>query len=270
MSDYWTDFNGVVHKATGRSSCEPEEDMLNIDALAQEIRRVDGQNSLGAGALAEALIPFLAALSTQQGNEEPVIDLSSIITCTCYDDVSRRLCLKKDRCSVIEAYSAHPPKPAIGEAWTPEFDEMVAADPLLARAASIICEAACGMYSQCNSREAAVALRDAGMLASPPSPNSAVTEALRKRAAQIDPDLLGNSDARLMTTAADELARLRAALTDATAVSVPGKAEGYVLVLKEPTEAMLIAGCAIPGVSLETGRRMYRAMLAAAPTGEQP
>lgn len=32
---------------------------------------------------------------------------------------------------------------------------------------------------------------------------------LRKRAAQIDPDLLGNSDARLMTTAADELARLR-------------------------------------------------------------
>jgi hypothetical protein len=31
-----------------------------IDALAQEIRRVDGENSLGAGALAEALMPFLA------------------------------------------------------------------------------------------------------------------------------------------------------------------------------------------------------------------
>ena len=31
------------------------------DALAQEIRRVDGNNSLGAGALAEALMPFLSA-----------------------------------------------------------------------------------------------------------------------------------------------------------------------------------------------------------------
>jgi hypothetical protein len=29
-----------------------------IDALAQEIRRVDGKNSLGAAALAEALMPF--------------------------------------------------------------------------------------------------------------------------------------------------------------------------------------------------------------------
>lgn len=34
---------------------------VQIDALAQEIRRVDGENSLGAGALAEALMPFLAA-----------------------------------------------------------------------------------------------------------------------------------------------------------------------------------------------------------------
>lgn len=34
--------------------------MLDVDALAQEIRRVDGSNSLGAGALAEALMPFIA------------------------------------------------------------------------------------------------------------------------------------------------------------------------------------------------------------------
>lgn len=34
---------------------------LTIDALAQEIRRVDGSHSLGAGALAEALMPFLIA-----------------------------------------------------------------------------------------------------------------------------------------------------------------------------------------------------------------
>lgn len=35
---------------------------LNADALAQEIRRVDGDHALGAGALAEALLPFIAAL----------------------------------------------------------------------------------------------------------------------------------------------------------------------------------------------------------------
>jgi len=39
---------------------------LNVDALAQEIRRVDGNHSLGAGALAEALMPLItAALSDQ-------------------------------------------------------------------------------------------------------------------------------------------------------------------------------------------------------------
>lgn len=31
----------------------------SVDDLANEIRRVDGSNSLGAGALAEALLPFL-------------------------------------------------------------------------------------------------------------------------------------------------------------------------------------------------------------------
>lgn len=32
----------------------------DVDALAQEIRRVDGNHDLGAGALAEALTPFIA------------------------------------------------------------------------------------------------------------------------------------------------------------------------------------------------------------------
>ena len=31
-----------------------------IDALAQEIRRLDGRHTLGAGALAEALAPFIS------------------------------------------------------------------------------------------------------------------------------------------------------------------------------------------------------------------
>jgi hypothetical protein len=43
---------------------------VSVDALAQEIRRVDGRHTLGAGALAEALLPFLAALRpTDTGRE---------------------------------------------------------------------------------------------------------------------------------------------------------------------------------------------------------
>lgn len=38
------------------------KEAIDVDALAQEIRRVDGNHSLGAGALAEALIPFLSTL----------------------------------------------------------------------------------------------------------------------------------------------------------------------------------------------------------------
>jgi len=46
---------------------------LTVDSLAQEIRRVDGNHTIGAGALAEALIPFLtAALSEKQAVEVKV------------------------------------------------------------------------------------------------------------------------------------------------------------------------------------------------------
>lgn len=41
---------------------------------------------------------------------------------------------------------------------------------------------------------------------------------------------------------------------------------GYVLVPLEADDDMLKAGCSIPGVSLETGRRMWRAMLARTPS----
>ena len=47
--------------------------MLDVDALAAEIRRVDGSNSLGAGALAEALMPFIErhdALVTRISTDE--------------------------------------------------------------------------------------------------------------------------------------------------------------------------------------------------------
>lgn len=39
--------------------------MIDVDLLANEIRRVDGSHSLGAGALAEALMPFIAAHLSQ-------------------------------------------------------------------------------------------------------------------------------------------------------------------------------------------------------------
>jgi len=38
----------------------PQHVVVPVDDLAQEIRRVDGNHSLGAGALAEALLPFLS------------------------------------------------------------------------------------------------------------------------------------------------------------------------------------------------------------------
>jgi hypothetical protein len=40
---------------------------MTVDELAQEIRRVDGDNSLGAGALAEALMPFLTRTPAPEG-----------------------------------------------------------------------------------------------------------------------------------------------------------------------------------------------------------
>lgn len=40
---------------------------LDVDALAQEIRRVDGNHSLGTGALAEALMPFIQNATTNTG-----------------------------------------------------------------------------------------------------------------------------------------------------------------------------------------------------------
>jgi hypothetical protein len=36
--------------------------MMLVDELAQEIRRVDGNHDLGAGALAEALMPWIQSL----------------------------------------------------------------------------------------------------------------------------------------------------------------------------------------------------------------
>ncbi len=45
----------------------PAAQAFDVDALAQEIRRIDGSHRLGAGALAEALAPYIAALTSQAG-----------------------------------------------------------------------------------------------------------------------------------------------------------------------------------------------------------
>lgn len=47
----------------GRLRRHKSRNALDVDALAQEIRRVDGSHNLGAGALAEALMPFIEGLS---------------------------------------------------------------------------------------------------------------------------------------------------------------------------------------------------------------
>ena len=53
--------NGNAPCTMPSTDAQPVSTAPDVDALAQEIRRVDGQHKLGAGALAEALMPFLAS-----------------------------------------------------------------------------------------------------------------------------------------------------------------------------------------------------------------
>lgn len=49
---------------------------MTVDAVAQEIRRVDGNHNLGAGALAEKLMPFLSAMGAAGREDEAVATVS--------------------------------------------------------------------------------------------------------------------------------------------------------------------------------------------------
>lgn len=53
--------HGILNAALRQHTLATAPAAIDVDALAQEIRRVDGTHSLGAGALAEALLPFLTA-----------------------------------------------------------------------------------------------------------------------------------------------------------------------------------------------------------------
>ncbi len=57
---------------------------LDVDALAQEIRRVDGNHALGAGALAEAILPFVrSALSSPvEGGTDNEADIDTCPVCS--------------------------------------------------------------------------------------------------------------------------------------------------------------------------------------------
>lgn len=57
-------FDGAVDAAITVYLANSQGQALDIDALAQEIRRVDGKHDLGAGQLAEALASFIRSLST--------------------------------------------------------------------------------------------------------------------------------------------------------------------------------------------------------------
>ncbi|QKC99224.1 hypothetical protein [Mesorhizobium sp. NZP2298] len=86
------------------------DEKLDVDALAQEIRRVDGGHNLGASQLAEALMPFLRASLKASQEAEVVNALSDIAT---------------ERSRQVES-----------EGWTPEHDDKHK-DGEMARAAGI-------------------------------------------------------------------------------------------------------------------------------------
>lgn len=160
-----------------------------VEALAHELGRVywaahhDHLDSRVADAMAEAALSFRVAGSPSSPVQVKALDdLASMFWRVDAEDVGAppsvaagrtRQAFDEQADETKETWrkfaraarsSLSPSGEAEPKAWTPEFDEMVAVDPILSRAASIICDAACGSYSHCLSREAAVALRDAGLL----------------------------------------------------------------------------------------------------------
>jgi hypothetical protein len=53
---------------------------LDVDGLAQEIRRVDGNHTLGAGALAEALVPYIDRAFGRDGGDGAARPLEADMT----------------------------------------------------------------------------------------------------------------------------------------------------------------------------------------------
>jgi hypothetical protein len=84
--------------------------MLDVDALAQEIRRVDGSNSLGAGALAEALMPFIAKQQADMARAlEPFAYIADVEDQVGRDDP------EDDRIWVVQAHGCQLDELTIGD-----------------------------------------------------------------------------------------------------------------------------------------------------------
>ncbi len=87
---------------------------VDVDALANEIRRVNGSNNLGAGALAEALVPFLYQIVTKP------VDVATVRR-QALEEAAKALDAWGDiygsnAASCVRALSA---EPARGEQWQP-------------------------------------------------------------------------------------------------------------------------------------------------------
>ncbi len=67
-SDYWTDFNGFVHKPTGRFSCEPEEAMNELNLIGRLLSRAEFEDKDGCSnisALLREAVNEIAALRSR-------------------------------------------------------------------------------------------------------------------------------------------------------------------------------------------------------------
>jgi len=70
--------------------------MIDVDQLAEEIRRVDGNHTLGAGALAEALLPFIHKC------QEKVLAEQSLSTNKAVCDLHNALCRVSDHYNLTQ------------------------------------------------------------------------------------------------------------------------------------------------------------------------
>ena len=101
---------------------------VEVDALANEIRRVNGSNNLGAGALAEALMPFLSNVVTtpvdlavvrRQAFEEAAKTLDDLVDCWKSLPSFNRAYAMRSTIKTAADLRALSAEPAQGDQWQP-------------------------------------------------------------------------------------------------------------------------------------------------------
>ena len=93
----------------------PERELVALlaDELAQEIRRVDGSHTLGAGALAEALAPFIIDVSTRAATVPQGVSVDAL-------DAARLDWMVRNSARIIWSYG----DTVCDVRWTPPDDVM--------------------------------------------------------------------------------------------------------------------------------------------------